>query len=80
MKQDSSSRSNKKLLTLSFMTKRHETLIKADKIRSERKVIALVVTLIEKFARMAKLADALDLGSSGAIHGGSSPPPSTKKP
>jgi hypothetical protein len=33
-----------------------------------------------KAARVAELADALDLGSSGAIRGGSSPPSRTTKP
>ena len=35
--------------------------------------VALVVTL-QEFAEVAELVDALDLGSSGAIRGGSSPP------
>ena len=33
-----------------------------------------------KTARVAELVDALDLGSSGAIRGGSSPPSRTTKP
>ena len=45
---------------------------KLDKNRGGEKQIYPV-----KFAGMAKLVDALALGASGAIHGGSSPLPST---